>query len=157
MSYVLGQHSSVPWTSNFEMKTFTSLPFKPLNITDGKFIWEGGSFPFDETQDSDNDSAFYDRAVIIAPIVGSIFIVFLVVIGIYSLRKYDVPETPRGKDVESLCEHCSRTRAEGIRFKIQHYVMRIFDVKQDAFLIRMDPRSRTLNRGEFKEARETLV
>ena len=139
---------------NHTKKNSSLQQFPPLNFTNGKFIWEGGSFPYEETKDDDKNSVFYNRAVIVAPIVGSIFIVFLVFVGVYSLRQYDIPELTRGKDVESLCENCTRTRADGIRYKIQNYVMKIFDVKQDAYLIRMDPRSRTLTRGS---ARETLV
>ena len=135
----------------------SSLQFSPLNFTNGQLIWEGGSFPYEETQNDDHNSVFYNRAVIVAPIVGSIFIVFLVFVGVYSLRQYDVPELTRGKDVESLCENCTRSRADGIRYKIQNYVMRIFDVKQDAYFIRMSPRSRTVDRRDIADARETLV
>ena len=143
---------------NSHVNRNTSLQFSPLNFTNGKLVWEGGSFPYEETQNDDHDSVFYNRAVIVAPIVGSIFIVFLVFVGVYSLRQYDVPDSSsRDKDVESPCENCTRSRATGIRYKIQSYVMRIFDVKQDAYLIRMNPRSRTVNRGEILDARETLV
>ena len=135
-----------------------SMHFSPFNITNNKLVWEGGSFPYEETRHDDHDNVFYNRAVIVAPIVGSIFIIFLVVIGVYSLRQYDAPELTRAKDAESPCESCTHSRADGIRYKIQNYVMRIFDVKQDAaYIIRMNPGTRTLARGEIVDARETLV
>ena len=135
-----------------------STQFRPLNFSNSKLDWEGGSFPYEDNPHQDNDNVFYDRAVVVAPIVGSVFIIFLVVVGVYLLRQYEIVDLPHGKDVEALCEHCSRTRTSGIRYKIQNYVMRIFDVsnaKQEAYFVQMDPRSRTT--GENIEARETLV
>ena len=141
-------------------QTNATLPLQQWNLTLGKLDWEGGSFPYDEEKPEENDSVFYNRAVLVAPIVGSVFIIILLFVGIYSLRHYEIPEMTRGKDVESLCENCSRTRTEGIRNKIQNYVMRLFDVsivKQDAYFVQMDPRSRTVDITENRQARETLV
>lgn len=156
--FFAGKLQPTNMAADLERKNSSSSNFQLLNFTNGKLIWEGGSFPYDETKDEENDNAFYNRAVIVAPIVGSIFIVFLVVVGVYSLRQYDIPDLTRDKDVESLCENCSQTRrTAGIRYKIQHYVMRIFDVKQDAYLVRIDPKYRTVNCKDLGEARETLV
>lgn len=133
-----------------------------LNFTNGKFEWEGGSFPYDETVPEKDATAFYHKAVLVAPIVGSVLMISLVIAGVYALRQYEIPELHRERDAEAICNKCAHTRTHGLRSKLHSYVIRLFAIsghKHDAFFIQMDPKSRTENAGtrETLDARETLV
>ncbi len=137
-----------------------------MNLTNRNFDWEGGPFRYeDKKYDNEADSSFYKKAVLVAPIVGAIFMISLIFAGVYALRHYDVPECTRGKIDIEVCSTCSKLRKQGFQNKLHNYVMRLFAIsanKHEAFFVQMDPRSRMAesgvpSRGTTRSARETLV
>ena len=131
------------------------------NFTEGQFIWEGGSFPYHEP-DPDEGREFYEKAILIAPIVGSIFLVIIVATGIYALRHYgsDTIELQQDRMCSYHGHDCKhKKQAKVFGEKMRYYVSKLWDNsnKSDAMFVKMEDRTRLLFGLRKYETTEIIV